>query len=310
MSISKRHIRRIVEKSCGSSRIREMDDAIPQIGTSYEDVRELARYHALNGDRDEMLYRDNPDYKDAYDDMAVRESLQKRFMFESRAEKILGLRPNPSPNDVYMAAMNWLSGLKNPERHPDAELVDKVIHNTMVKHQISKRDEHIGSKLNTVRRILDPDLARRQGYRSGIEHEMRRLDPTGEKQKYYYQTPNSLRMAESKMKISKSDLKQIIREEYSKLKRQGLIREGFFKGKHIELQNELLAMAQDRGGAITVNEAYQNSLVIEMGLSIDSTFDILMDMVDSGLLMRTHDYQEQYNLGKEMVAFTVHPDYM
>ena len=69
-------------------------------------------------------------------------------------------------------------------------------------------------------------------------------------------------------------------------------------------------MAQDRGGAITVNEAYQNDLVMEMGLDIDSTFDILMDMVMSGILMRTHDYQEQYNLGKEMVAFTVHPDYM
>ena len=194
MRISKSQIRRIVEKSCGRGRVREMDDAAPGIGTSYEDVRELAKYHALNGDKDQMLYRDNPDYKDAYDEITMKESRS--------------------------------------------------------------------------------------------------------------------RMGVSKMRISKRNLKQIIREEYSKLKRQGLIREGFFKGKHIELQNELLAMAQDRGGAITVNEAYQNDLVMEMGLDIDSTFDILMDMVMSGILMRTHDYQEQYNLGKEMVAFTVHPDYM
>lgn len=75
MSISKREIRRIVENSsCGSRRVREMDDSAPQIGTSYEDVRELAKYHALNGDRDEMLYRDNPDYKKAYDRMIMKEN--------------------------------------------------------------------------------------------------------------------------------------------------------------------------------------------------------------------------------------------
>ena len=75
MSISKREIRLIVEKSsCGRRRVREMDDSAPQIGTSYEDVRELAKYHALNGDRDEMLYRDNPDYKEAYDSMQMKEN--------------------------------------------------------------------------------------------------------------------------------------------------------------------------------------------------------------------------------------------
>ncbi len=75
MSISKREIRRIVEKSsCGRRRVREMDDAAPGIGTSYEDVRELAKYHALNGDKDQMLYRDNPDYKDAYDETTMKES--------------------------------------------------------------------------------------------------------------------------------------------------------------------------------------------------------------------------------------------
>ena len=150
--MNKNRLVRIAEAAV--QRMREMDDAAPQIGTSYEDVRELARYHALNGDRDEMLYRDNEDYKNAYDDMAVRESAQKRFILESRAEKILGLRPNPTPVDVYMAAMNWLSGLKNPESDPDAKLVDRVIHNTMVKHKISKSDEHIGSKLNMVRNKL------------------------------------------------------------------------------------------------------------------------------------------------------------
>jgi len=32
-------------------------------------------------------------------------------------------------------------------------------------------------------------------------------------------------------------------------------------------------------------------------------------MVDGGMLRRTPDYQDQYRMGLEMVAFTVHPDY-
>lgn len=68
----KNRLKAIAEAAC--SRMREMDDSAPQIGTSYEDVRELARYHALNGNRDEMLYRDNPDYKEAYDNTTMKES--------------------------------------------------------------------------------------------------------------------------------------------------------------------------------------------------------------------------------------------
>ena len=74
----KRRIRRIVEKNCARGRVREMDDAVPGMGEPDEDVRELAKYHALNGDKDHMLYRDNPDYKDAYDEMTMRESLLRR----------------------------------------------------------------------------------------------------------------------------------------------------------------------------------------------------------------------------------------
>ena len=42
-----------------------------------EDVGELARYHALNGDKDVMLYRDNPDYKEAYDEILLGEAKMK-----------------------------------------------------------------------------------------------------------------------------------------------------------------------------------------------------------------------------------------
>ena len=219
MKITKRQIRRIVEKSCGRGRVREMDDAAPGIGTSYEDVRELAKYHALNGDKDQMLYRDNPDYREAFDQMTMRESRKKRrnFILESRAESLLGLPRNPSPQDVYQAVLNYFSGISNPSKDPNVDLIDRVIANVMVKNQIRKDDEHIGSKLNMLRRILDPDKARVDSYRRSIESEMRELDPTGKKQKYEYQTPSSLRMRESKMKISKRQLKQIIKEEKSKI---------------------------------------------------------------------------------------------
>ena len=78
----KRRIRRIVEKNCGRGRVREMDDAIPGMGEPDEDVRELAKYHALNGDKDHMLYRDNPDYKDAYDEMTMRESINPKTDYQ------------------------------------------------------------------------------------------------------------------------------------------------------------------------------------------------------------------------------------
>lgn len=112
---------------------------------------------------------------------------------ESLAERVLNLPHDPSPMDVYQSVMTWMSGKEDPAQDPDADLVDRVIANVMVKNQIRKDDEHVGSKLNMLRRILDPDKARRDSYRSGIESEMRELDPTGKKQKYSYETPNSLR---------------------------------------------------------------------------------------------------------------------
>ena len=112
---------------------------------------------------------------------------------ESLAERVLNLPHDPSPMDVYQSVMTWMSGKEDPAQDPDADLVDRVIANVMVKNQIRKDDEHVGSKLSMLRRILDPDKARRDSYRSGIESEMRELDPTGKKQKYNYETPNSLR---------------------------------------------------------------------------------------------------------------------
>ena len=65
-------------------------DDIMDRGDREEDVEELARYHALNGDRDETLYRDNPDYRDAYDDMTMRESRSTEEKIRSIIREELG----------------------------------------------------------------------------------------------------------------------------------------------------------------------------------------------------------------------------
>ncbi len=139
----------------------------------------------------------------------------KMVIAESAAEQLLNLPQNPTPQDVYSSVMDWMSMYQDPSIEPDAGLVDSVIANVMVKNQIRKDDEHIGSKLNMLRRILDPDKARRQSYRQGIESEMRELDPTGKKQKYGYQTPSSLRMEGSKIRLTKKELRKIIKEAIS-----------------------------------------------------------------------------------------------
>ena len=136
----------------------------------------------------------------------------KMVITESAAEQLLNLPQNPTPQDVYNSVRRWMIMHQDPSTDPDAALVDSVIANVMVKNQIRKDDEHIGSKLNILRRILDPDKARRQSYRQGIESEMRELDPTGKKQKYGYETPSSLRIKETKMKITKRQLRNIVRE--------------------------------------------------------------------------------------------------
>tara|TARA_R110002060_G_scaffold8278_2_gene12327 strand:+ start:224 stop:745 length:522 start_codon:yes stop_codon:yes gene_type:complete len=42
--------------------------------STQEDVAEMARYHALNNDVDATLYRDNPDYREAFIEMIVTNS--------------------------------------------------------------------------------------------------------------------------------------------------------------------------------------------------------------------------------------------
>ena len=110
----------------------------------------------------------------------------------------------------------------------------------------------------------------------------------------------------NKMKISKRQLRNIIKEEYSKLKRQGLIKESYFKGRHIELQNEILQYAQNQAGQIVVYEAGDM-----IGEDYDVTLQIMLDMVDGGLLMLSSDHEQKMRYeAPDNVGFRVHPDYM
>jgi hypothetical protein len=135
----KRRIRRIVEKNCGRGRVREMDDAIPGMGAPDEDVRELAKYHALNGDKDHMLYRDNPDYKDAYDEMTMREShlrknkmkITKRHLkqiIKEEKAKVLreGFFDERDREEVAYNIVNYVTKFLQAEFPDDAEM-DELI---------------------------------------------------------------------------------------------------------------------------------------------------------------------------------------
>lgn len=99
------------------------------------------------------------------------------------------------------------------------------------------------------------------------------------------------------MQLTKRQLKRIIREE-----KQKLLREGTMKRIYGEIQNAILAVGQDQGGELTVDDALQAAVVSPpyiFRLNYDEILDIMWDMVDAGML--TGGYED---------FFDVHPDYM
>ena len=75
MKISKKLLKKIIIEEY-SRLLKEIkyDDTQDE-----EDVRELARYDALNSNKDLMLYRDNPDYRQAYDEIELVINQNKRM---------------------------------------------------------------------------------------------------------------------------------------------------------------------------------------------------------------------------------------
>ena len=101
------------------------------------------------------------------------------------------------------------------------------------------------------------------------------------------------------MKITKLQLKRIIREEYSRLKRQGLLREFGMGDVHIEIQNAIVEAIQDitslrasaRGATLEDIELYINNPRSSVKLSSGYVPDyeelavVVADMVEAGNLM-------------------------
>mgnify|MGYP001262584951 CR=1 FL=1 len=99
------------------------------------------------------------------------------------------------------------------------------------------------------------------------------------------------------MRITKRQLRRIISES--------------MKALYGDIQNDILALGQDQGGELTVDDAvaylsgYANDPMGDPaadyvgGMQYDEVLQIMLDMVDGGML--TGGYED---------FFDVHPDYM
>ncbi len=114
------------------------------------------------------------------------------------------------------------------------------------------------------------------------------------------------------MRLTKRQLKRIIREEYSRLKQKGFLRESNMSEFHGEIQNDILSLAQEQGGEIIVDDvvSYMEVLLqmIQFGeppadyaseIEYEEARQIMLDMVASGMLIDEHED-----------VFSVHPNYM
>ena len=107
------------------------------------------------------------------------------------------------------------------------------------------------------------------------------------------------------MRISKKQLKSIIREEYTRIVNESM------KSLYGDIQNEILAIGQDMGGEFVVQDVvdqfseYANDPLGDPranyvgSMTYEEILEIMMDMVGAGML--TGGYED---------FFDVHPDYM
>ena len=107
------------------------------------------------------------------------------------------------------------------------------------------------------------------------------------------------------MRVTKKLLKRIIREEYSRVIKESM------KDLYGDIQNEILALGQDQGGELVVQDVVDylsNYANDPMGdpraeyvgnMPYEEVLQIMFDMKDAGML--TDGYED---------FFYVHPDYM
>ena len=73
MKITRRKLKELLSEALSEASFEEFGDE------EEYDVEELASYHALNGDVDATLYRDNPDYRNAFIDMIIMKFGEERM---------------------------------------------------------------------------------------------------------------------------------------------------------------------------------------------------------------------------------------
>ena len=161
------------------------------------------------------------------------------------------------------------------------------------KKKTAAKNEAVGNKTNL---FLDrPSKSR--GYTSG-EDKTWMGDSTSEHiYKYLKDMGLVENQRESKMKITRRQLRRIISES--------------MKALHGDIQNEILALGQEQGGELVVQDVvdylsgYANDPMGDPraeyvgAIEYDEALQIMFDMVDAGML--TGGYED---------FFDVHPDYM
>ena len=74
MKITRRKLKELLSEALSEAGFEDFGDEEEEY-----DVEELASYHALNGDIDAILYKDNPDYRNAFIDMIIMKFGEERM---------------------------------------------------------------------------------------------------------------------------------------------------------------------------------------------------------------------------------------
>ena len=103
----------------------------------------------------------------------IKEELD-HVLNESELQNLLGLGHTFSTRQLHLKAAEYIATNPNMPQH-EKSVIANAISNRLVKDQLSIKNDELGKDLNGLLIWLDPDKARRQGYRGSVEAEMRAL---------------------------------------------------------------------------------------------------------------------------------------
>ena len=100
MKITRRKLKELLSEALSEASFEDFGDEEEEY-----DVEELASYHALNGDIDAILYKDNPDYRNAFIDMIIMKFGEERMQQfqdeeEDKEERRLLMDPDDEPYEI------------------------------------------------------------------------------------------------------------------------------------------------------------------------------------------------------------------